>query len=49
VPRRADPRGKQLAHAQLVHRLGIALVARRDILLDLLRVELSSDACAASG
>jgi hypothetical protein len=43
VPRRADPRGKHLAHAQLVHRLGVALVARRDLLLDLIRVELTSD------
>jgi hypothetical protein len=25
--------GKQLAHAQLVHRLVVALVARRDLLL----------------
>src|SRR4051794_35031607 len=35
--------GKHLAHAQLVHRLGVALVARRDLLLDLIRVELTSD------
>src|SRR3954453_22911605 len=36
---------KHLAHAQLVHRLGVALIARRDLLL----VGLTSDACAASG
>jgi hypothetical protein len=35
--------GKQLAHAQLVHRLVVALVARRDLLLDLLLVELTGD------